>query len=107
MTTQPQGQSVSPDAPAGSKRLPPQLHHSKTPQLPLLPTPLANPRPFCFQCPRPMTYRAWLILALAAAMPGRLLAKLESAEVSLDYVAKKAEQRAHKPFHSPRAPRST
>ena len=27
----------------------------------------------------------------------------ERAEVTLDYVAKKAEQRAHKPFHSPRA----
>jgi glucans biosynthesis protein len=30
-------------------------------------------------------------------------AKLESAEVTLDYVAKRAELRAHKPFHSPRA----
>ena len=40
---------------------------------------------------------------LLAALPWRALAKLESAEVTLDYVAKKAELRAHKPFHSPRA----
>jgi glucans biosynthesis protein len=36
-------------------------------------------------------------------MPGRVFAKLESVEVTLDYVAKKAELRAHKPFRSPRA----
>jgi periplasmic glucans biosynthesis protein len=41
----------------------------------------------------------WLILCLAGAMPGRAY---EKAEVTLDYVAKKAEQRARKPFHSPR-----
>jgi len=50
-----------------------------------------------------MTYWGWLILCLATAMPLRLFAKLESADVTLDYVAKKAEQRARKPFHSPRA----
>jgi periplasmic glucans biosynthesis protein len=43
------------------------------------------------------------MVCLLAAMPLRAFAKLESAEVSLDYVAKKAEQRAHKPFRSPRA----
>jgi glucans biosynthesis protein len=38
-----------------------------------------------------------------AAFACEALAKQESADVSLDYVAKKAEQRARKPFHSPRA----
>src|SRR5512137_838682 len=37
------------------------------------------------------------------ATPFRAVAKLESAEMTLDYVAQKAEQRARKPFHSPRA----
>jgi glucans biosynthesis protein len=37
------------------------------------------------------------------ASAGSAFARLESADVSLDYVAKRAEQRAHKPFHSPRA----
>src|SRR6266404_7991625 len=41
-------------------------------------------------------------MILAAWVPSRALAKLESAEVTLEYVAKKAEQRAHKPFRSPR-----
>lgn len=45
----------------------------------------------------------WLIFCLLLAMPWRVLAKVESAEISLDYVAKRAEQRARKPFHSPRA----
>ena len=36
-------------------------------------------------------------------MPWQAFAKLESAEVTLEYVAKRAEQRARKPFHSPRA----
>ena len=46
----------------------------------------------------------WTIIALiVAALPPRSFARLESAEVSLDYIAKKAEQRARKPFHSPRA----
>ena len=35
--------------------------------------------------------------------PVRTFAGAESAEVTLDYVAQRAEQRAHKPFHSPRA----
>jgi periplasmic glucans biosynthesis protein len=43
----------------------------------------------------------WLLL-LAIALPGRIWAR-EFAEVTLDYVAQKAEQRARKPFHSPRA----
>ena len=40
---------------------------------------------------------------IAAAWPVGRLAAYEYAEVTLDYVAAKAEQRAHKPFHSPRA----
>ena len=39
----------------------------------------------------------------AILLPAPAWARLESAEVTLDYVAKKAEQRAEKPFHSPRA----
>ncbi|MDB6065536.1 MAG: Periplasmic glucan biosynthesis protein MdoG, partial [Pedosphaera sp.] len=34
---------------------------------------------------------------------GRTQAGTESVDVTLDYVAKKAEERAHKPFHSPKA----
>jgi len=41
-----------------------------------------------------------LILALAASSAH---ARLESAEVNLEYIAKKAEERARKPFHSPKA----
>jgi len=44
-----------------------------------------------------------LILLVATAMPGGALARLESAQVTLDYIVKKAEQRARKPFRSPRA----
>src|ERR1700691_717988 len=40
-----------------------------------------------------------LTLVLCAARP----AFAEAVHVTLDYVAKKAELRAHKPFHSPRA----
>src|ERR1700691_4170800 len=40
-----------------------------------------------------------LTLVLCAARP----AFAEAVHVTLDYVAKKAEARAHKPFHSPRA----
>src|SRR5262252_9116233 len=48
--------------------------------------------------------RQWCwIMLMAVAVPGKALAKLEAADVNLDYVAKRAEQRAHKPFHSPRA----
>ena len=43
----------------------------------------------------------WLLI-LAIALPGGVWAR-EFAEVTLDYVAQKAEQRARKPFHSPRA----
>ncbi len=35
--------------------------------------------------------------------PGRMFAAEEPADVTLDYVAQRAEQRAQKPFHSPRA----
>ena len=44
-----------------------------------------------------------ILLAMAGVMPLQAFAKLESAEVTLDYVTRRAEQRAHKPFHSPRA----
>jgi periplasmic glucans biosynthesis protein len=40
---------------------------------------------------------------IAAALPVGRLAAYEYAEVTLDYVAAKAQQRAQKPFHSPRA----
>jgi glucans biosynthesis protein len=40
---------------------------------------------------------------MIAALPAGKVAAYEYAEVTLDYVATKAEQRAHKPFHSPRA----
>jgi periplasmic glucans biosynthesis protein len=53
-----------------------------------------------------MTGSSFLGLAgvlLLALQPLAALAKLESAEVTLDYVAQKAEQRARKPFRSPRA----
>jgi glucans biosynthesis protein len=43
-----------------------------------------------------------LTLALLSIAPS-LYARLESAEVNLDYIAKKAEERARKPFHSPKA----
>jgi glucans biosynthesis protein len=44
-----------------------------------------------------------LILIIGTALADRALAGPEAAEVNLDYVAKRAEERAHKPFHSPRA----
>ena len=43
------------------------------------------------------------IFGLIALLPFPATAKLESAAVTLDYVAAKAELRAHKPFRSPRA----
>ena len=55
-----------------------------------------------FLCPR-MALRPCLSLLLAATLPGLAYAKLESVQVTLNYVAKKAEERAHKPFRSPRA----
>ena len=48
-----------------------------------------------------MACRRFLSLVLLMTLPGLACAS-ESAQVTLDYVAKKAEQRAHKPFHSPR-----
>jgi glucans biosynthesis protein len=43
------------------------------------------------------------IFALCAVLlPCNVFAKVESAEVSLEYVAQRAEQRARKPFHSPK-----
>ena len=50
-----------------------------------------------------MKLRTFLSLILALAMPGVALAKSESVQVTLDYVAKKAMERARKPFRSPRA----
>jgi glucans biosynthesis protein len=44
-----------------------------------------------------------LVLTLACMLPARVFAGYESAEVTLEYVAQKAAQRARKPFHSPRA----
>jgi len=40
---------------------------------------------------------------MAAVWPGNAWARLESADVTLEYVVQKAEQRARKPFRSPRA----
>jgi periplasmic glucans biosynthesis protein len=45
----------------------------------------------------------WILFGLIAAVPWQALAKIESAHVTLEYVARRAEQRAQKPFHSPRA----
>jgi glucans biosynthesis protein len=50
-----------------------------------------------------MWRRSCLILAVAMTLTGRLMASPESGEVNLDYVIKRAEERAHHPFHSPRA----
>jgi glucans biosynthesis protein len=50
-----------------------------------------------------MWRRGCLILAIVVASTGRLMASPESGEVNLDYVIKRAEERAHHPFHSPRA----
>jgi glucans biosynthesis protein len=44
-----------------------------------------------------------LFCAAAAALPGGVLPRIEATQVTLDFVAKQAEQRARKPFHSPRA----
>jgi glucans biosynthesis protein len=45
----------------------------------------------------------FLIAVMACVHSAFALPRLEAVHVTLDYVAKKAEQRAHKPFHSPRA----
>src|SRR5271163_699097 len=44
-----------------------------------------------------------LLLGILVWLPRWAFARVESAEVTLDYVAKRAEQRARKPFHSPKA----
>ncbi|HZL44414.1 MAG TPA: glucan biosynthesis protein G [Verrucomicrobiae bacterium] len=49
-----------------------------------------------------MNRSIYCCVLLAALLPTRTWARLESIEVTLDYIAKKAEQRAQKPFHSPR-----
>ncbi len=45
----------------------------------------------------------WLLALWLGALPGAAPARPESAEVDLNYVVKKAEERAGKPFRSPRA----
>src|SRR5579862_3222912 len=57
---------------------------------------------FRFSCGRNMKRLVFCVL-IAAALPVGRVAAYEYAEVTLDYVAAKAEQRAQKPFHSPRA----
>ena len=42
-------------------------------------------------------------LAGSAGLPAGILPGIESAQVSLEYVSSRAEQRARKPFHSPKA----
>ena len=50
-----------------------------------------------------MWRRGCLILTVVLALTGRVTASPESGEVNLDYVIKRAEERAQPPFHSPRA----
>ena len=50
-----------------------------------------------------MNRQICLIWMLTAVLSGRAFARLESADVTLEYIVKKGEQRAEKPFHSPRA----
>ena len=50
-----------------------------------------------------MWQRSCLILILGTMLAVRAMAGPEPAEVNLDYVAKRALERAHHPFHSPRA----
>jgi len=50
-----------------------------------------------------MWQRSCSILVIATTLAGRAWAGPEAAEVTLDYVAKRALERAHHPFHSPRA----
>ncbi len=49
-----------------------------------------------------MALRPYLTLVLVALLPGMAYARLESAQVTLDYIVKKAEERARKPFRSPK-----
>jgi glucans biosynthesis protein len=44
-----------------------------------------------------------VVLAVCLAWSNRVFAGAEAVEINLDYVAKRAEERARKPFHSPRA----
>src|SRR5476651_1339975 len=44
-----------------------------------------------------------LLLIIEIALTTRIAVGAESADVNLDYVAKRAEERARQPFHSPRA----
>jgi periplasmic glucans biosynthesis protein len=44
-----------------------------------------------------------LVLVLGTECPAFAIPRLEAVHVTIDYVAKKAEERARKPFHSPRA----
>src|SRR5438067_6854974 len=49
-------------------------------------------------------YRCLIVaIALASVLAGKVSLGAESAVVDLDYVAKRALERAQKPFHSPRA----
>ena len=50
-----------------------------------------------------MWRRSCLILIIGIVLAGRVVLGAESAEVNLDYVAKRAFERAQKPFRSPRA----
>ena len=50
-----------------------------------------------------MTVLRCLILVGVLTLANNVSARQESADVNLDYVAKRAEQRARAPFHSPRA----
>lgn len=43
-----------------------------------------------------------ILILLLAGSGGPALARFESTDITLDYVAKKAEERARKPFHSPK-----
>ena len=51
----------------------------------------------------PTRLSLWLALLVLTAPACAVFARLEAVEVTLDYVAKRAEERARKPFHSPRA----
>jgi periplasmic glucans biosynthesis protein len=50
-----------------------------------------------------MSRRVCLILTIGLVLAGRVAFGAESADVTLDYVAQRALERAEKPFHSPRA----
>jgi glucans biosynthesis protein len=50
-----------------------------------------------------MTRLGCLIAIVGVAVCGTAAARQETADINLDYVAKRAEQRAQKPFRSPRA----